>query len=56
MVPTAGGQKHWLQPRNASGIYNGHSINSVIDALSQPTMLKQIWNTVKQAVTPPSFH
>ncbi|PZU82756.1 MAG: sugar-binding protein [Chryseobacterium sp.] len=55
LIPTAGGEKHWLQPRNPSGIYNGHSINSVIDALSQPTVLQKIWNTVKQAITPPNF-
>ncbi|EJL63432.1 RHS repeat-associated core domain protein-containing protein [Flavobacterium sp. CF136] len=56
LVPTAGGEKHFLSPRNASGIYNGHSINSIIDSLSQPTAIQSMWNTIKQALTPPSFH
>ncbi|WP_406845496.1 DUF6443 domain-containing protein [Flavobacterium soyae] len=56
LVPTAGGEKHFLSPRNASGIYNGHSINSIIDSLSQPTAIQSMWNTIKQALIPPSFH
>ncbi|SHG48719.1 RHS repeat-associated core domain-containing protein, partial [Flavobacterium defluvii] len=56
LVPTAGGEKHFLSPRNASGIYNGHSINSIINSLSQPTAIQSMWNTIKQALTPPSFH
>ncbi|WP_337968401.1 DUF6443 domain-containing protein [uncultured Flavobacterium sp.] len=55
LIPTAGGEKYFLSPRNASGIYNGHSINSIIDSLSQPTAIQSMWNTIKQAVTPPNF-
>ena len=37
-LPTAGGNKHYLQPRSSSGVYKGHSINSVIEAFSKPTI------------------
>ncbi|SUJ10992.1 RHS repeat-associated core domain [Sphingobacterium spiritivorum] len=55
VIPSAGGKKHWLQPRSASGVYNGHSINSVIEALSRPTLGQQINNGLRRALTPPQF-
>jgi len=37
-------------------MYNGHSINSVIESLSnKPGITKSFWNTVKAAITPPHF-
>jgi len=54
-LPTAGGNKHYLQPRSASGVYNGHSINSVIDAFSKPTIGQQINNGLRRTLTPPQF-
>ena len=52
---TAGGDKHYLQPRSLSGVLNGHSINSVIESLSTPTVFQQIMNNVVQALTVPSY-
>ncbi len=54
-LPSAGGNKKWLQPRNFSGVLNGHSIDSVIEALTLPTAFQRLLQTVKQAITPPSF-
>ncbi|WP_314244739.1 DUF6443 domain-containing protein [Empedobacter tilapiae] len=56
LIPTAGGNKHFLQPRSASGIYNGHSINSVIEAFTKPKIGESIKNTLKSALTPPKFY
>jgi hypothetical protein len=51
---TAGGRKHYLSPRSMSGIANGHSINSVIEAFSKPTLSQQIMQPIKEALTPPA--
>lgn len=53
---SAGGNKHFLQPRSLSGVYNGHSINSVIEALSTPTIGQQMFNKLKQALIPPKLY
>ncbi|MFN0290111.1 RHS repeat-associated core domain-containing protein [Pedobacter helvus] len=49
-IPTAGGTKHWLQPRSFSGVYNGHSINSIIEALRKPTIGQQINNGLRRSL------
>ena len=54
-VPTAGGEKHFLQPRSASGTYNGHSINSVIEVLQTVSPTRNFINMIKQAITPKIF-
>jgi len=54
-IPTAGGNKHFLQPRSFSGIYNGHSINSVIEALIKPTVGQQINSGLRNSITPSQF-
>ncbi len=55
-VLRAGGERHFLQPRSASGTYNGHSINSVIEALQSPvTPIRNFINNLKQAITPKIF-
>jgi len=56
LLNTAGGIKHYLQPRSISGAVNGHSINSVIEALSTPTVGQQMFNKLKQALIPPRLY
>ncbi|MFH6935158.1 hypothetical protein [Flavobacterium sp. FlaQc-30] len=35
LLPTAGGEKHFLSPTNTAGTINGHSIDSVIESLKK---------------------
>jgi len=55
ILPAAGGNRHYLQPRSASGVYNGHSINSIIEALNNPTIGQQINNGLRRTLTPAQF-
>lgn len=48
LMPTAGGNKHYLQPRSINGVLNGHSINSVIESLSFPTVGQQMMNRLRR--------
>lgn len=54
-LSTAGGNKHYLIPSTSRGLYNGHSIDSVIDALSTANYLQQTLNPLKSALSPPTI-
>jgi len=53
LVPTAGGNKHYLQPRSVGAVVNGHSIDSVIEALSRPTVGQQMINKLRRELSIP---
>jgi len=52
-LSTAGGNKHYLQPRSVGGVINGHSIDSVLESLSRPTFGQQTINKLRRELSIP---
>ncbi|TKC04488.1 hypothetical protein FA048_19560 [Pedobacter polaris] len=53
ILPNSGGTRHTLTPKSASGVYNGHSIDSVIESLSKPSLINMFLKSAKDYLTKP---